>query len=123
MTAGEDQSQPVIGDLHLVLWRARLQGPQLAFEGGLADKRFGLLGQAPPASQSIDRAVAGRGRDPRARVGRDATLRPRLERADERVLDRLFGEVEVARHPDQRRDRPTLLVAEQAIDGLVGGVG
>ena len=55
-------------------------------------------------------------------IGRDAALRPRLERADERVLDRLLGEVEVARHPDQRRDRPALLLAEQPIDGVVGGV-
>ena len=122
VTAGEDQAQPVIGDLHLVLRRARLQGPQLAFEGRLPDQGLGLLGQPPPASQSIDGAVPRRGRDPRARVGRDATLRPCLERADERVLDGLLGKVEVARHPDQRRDRPALLLAEQAIDGVMGGV-
>jgi len=32
-------------------------------------------------------------------------------------LDRLLGQVEVARQPDQRRDRPPRLLAEDAVDG------
>ncbi len=48
--------------------------------------------------------------------------RPGLERADERILDGLLGEVEVAGHPDERGDGPALLLAEQAVDDLVGGV-
>ena len=44
----------------------------------------------------------------------------RLQRGDERVLDGLLGEVEVAEHADQRRDRPALLLAEEAVDDGVG---
>ena len=50
-----------------------------------------------------------------------APLRPDLESRDERVLDRLLGEVEVAEDADERRDRPPLLLAEQAVDDVVGG--
>jgi hypothetical protein len=35
---------------------------------------------------------------------------------DERLLDRVLREVEVAQDPDQGRDRPPLLRAEQAVD-------
>ncbi len=40
---------------------------------------------------------------------------------DERFLDGLLGEVEVAEDADERRDRPARFVAEQAVDDLVGG--
>ena len=39
-----------------------------------------------------------------------------LERRDERLLDRLLGEVEVAEDADERRDGPPLFLAEQAVD-------
>ena len=85
---------------------------------------LGLLAEAPPPAHAIDRAVPRRGRDPRPGIGRDAPDGPRLECGDERVLDRLLGEVEVAEDADERRDRPALLFAEQAVDDLVrGGVG
>ena len=48
-------------------------------------------------------------------------VRPGLEGGDERVLDGFLGEVEVAEDADQRRDRPSLLLAEQAVDDLVQG--
>ena len=47
--------------------------------------------------------------------------RPGLERRDERLLDGFLGEVEVAEDADERRDRPALLLAEQAVDDLVRG--
>ena len=80
-----------------------------------------LLHEAPAAAQPIDRAVARGGRDPGPGVRGDAALRPRLQGGDERLLDGLLGEVEVAEDPDQGRDRSPLLLAEQAIDDLVGG--
>ena len=68
--------------------------------------------------------MAGRRRDPGPGVVRHAALRPDLERRDERLLDRLLGEVEVAKDADERRDRPARFLAEQAIDEIVGdGVG
>ncbi|MDX6229225.1 MAG: hypothetical protein QOI76_2615 [Frankiales bacterium] len=44
-----------------------------------------------------------------------------LERHDERVLHRLLGEVEVAEHADERRDRPPGLLPKQALDRLRRG--
>jgi hypothetical protein len=46
-------------------------------------------------------------------------LGPGLERADERLLDRFLGEVEVAEDADERCDRPPRFLAEQAIDEFV----
>ena len=43
-------------------------------------------------------------------------VRPALERDDERLLDRLLGQIEVAEDADQRRDRPPRLAPEQAVD-------
>jgi hypothetical protein len=43
---------------------------------------------------------------------------PDLHGDDEGLLDRVLGEVEVAEDADQRGDRPSRLVAEQAIDQL-----
>jgi hypothetical protein len=42
--------------------------------------------------------------------------RPALQGHGEGVLDRLLGQVEVAQHPDERRDRPPRLLTEQAVD-------
>jgi hypothetical protein len=40
-----------------------------------------------------------------------------LERGDERLLDRLFGEVEVAELADERREGAAGLLAEDTVDG------
>ena len=122
VAAREDESQSVIHDGHGVLRRPGIDGAQVRFEGRLARERLGLLGQPLPPAKPVDGAVAGRGGDPRSRVVRHAALRPRLERTDERVLDGLLGQIEVARHPDEGRDRPSLLLAEEAVDGIAGGV-
>jgi hypothetical protein len=44
-----------------------------------------------------------------------------VERHDEGVLHRLLGEVEVAEHADERRDRPPGLLPKQALDRLCRG--
>jgi hypothetical protein len=84
---------------------------------------LGLLDECPAPTQTINRAVSRRRRDPRTGVVRDAALWPRLERDDECFLDRLFGEIEIAEYPDERRDRPTGFLAKQPIDDSmsVGG--
>jgi hypothetical protein len=43
---------------------------------------------------------------------------PALEGDDERLLDRLLGEIEVAEDPDKRGDRPPRLAPEQAVDEI-----
>src|SRR5262249_27417711 len=76
-------------------------------------------GEPLPASQPVDRPVPGGGRDPGARVVRDPSLRPGLERGDEGVLDGFLREIEVAEDADQGGDGTALLLAEQAADELV----
>ncbi len=87
----------------------------------LAPELLGLLAQARATSQSVDGPVARGRRDPRARVVGHAAVRPGLQGDDERVLDGLLGEVEVAEDADERRDGAALLGAEQSVDDLVGG--
>ena len=99
--------------------RRRLDGRELRLDRRSRAELIGLLAQPPAAAQPVDRPVARGRRDPRPGVGGHAAVRPGLERGDERVLDGLLGEVEVAEDADQRRDRPALLLAEQAVDDLV----
>jgi hypothetical protein len=119
VAAGEDQPKPVVG--HLVIG-LRLLGVDLLGPGGKslqALEHLLLHLKRPLAPQPVDRLVAADPGDPGARVVRDAVCRPALERDDERLLDRLLGEVEVAEDPDQARDRPSRLVPEQAVDELI----
>ncbi len=68
------------------------------------------------APEPVDGTVAGRRRDPRTGVRRQSGLGPALRRHDERFLDRLFGDVDVAEETDQRRDRTSGLVPEDAAE-------
>ena len=49
-------------------------------------------------------------------LGGEPVAGPALQRDDEGLLHGLLGEVEVAGQPDERRDRPSALFAEQAVD-------
>jgi hypothetical protein len=123
MATGEDETKSVVRDRHVVSHALdRVDRRELGLDGNLAAELFGLLAQPTAAAQSIDRPVARGRRDPGARVGRDAPLRPRLERRDERVLDGFLGEVEIAQDADERRDGSPLLLAEQAVDDVARGV-
>jgi hypothetical protein len=114
MAAGEDQPQAVVSDQWRVLWQGILLGGRWLERLEL----LLLLGAAALAPEPVDCLVARGGRDPGARVVRDAALGPDLQGDDEGLLDRVLGEVEVAENADQRGDRPSRLVAEQAIDQL-----
>src|SRR5919201_2574572 len=106
MTAGEDQPQPLVGDLVHLVHAERLQGRE----------HLDLLPAAAVASEAVDRPVT-RGRDdPGAGVGRDALGRPTLQRDREGVLDGLLRDVEAAGDPDERGDRASRLASERAID-------
>ena len=91
---------------------------------GVPPEELLFVDQPTPSTEAIDGAVPGRGRDPRSRVRGHTALRPDLEGRDEGVLHRLLGEVEVAEDADERRDRPSGFLAEQAVDDLVScGLG
>ena len=79
----------------------------------------GPFAQPALAPEPVDRPVAGRRRDPGAGVVGDAVGGPALQRDRERLLHGLLGEVEVAEDADERRDRPSRLAPEQAVDDLV----
>ena len=49
---------------------------------------------------------------------RGTPVRPHLERDDEGVLDRFLGQVEVAQHADESRDRAPRLLTEHAVDSV-----
>ena len=111
VAAREDQPEPVVGDrAHVALVASE------RLELGEPGLRLGLLAERPLASQPVDRPVARRRRDPRAGVVGDPRSGHIRSACDERLLDRVLGQVEVAEDADQGRDRPPLLLAEQAVD-------
>ena len=115
VAAGEDEAEAVVvhacirvGEL---VWLVRLVEERGL---GMAVVAGGL------AAQPVDGAVAGGGGDPPAGVGRQPLLRPPLARDDERLLDHLFGDVDVAEETDQGGDDPAGLLSEDPFE--VGGV-
>jgi len=52
------------------------------------------------AAQAVDGSIAGSGRDPAARVGRQAVARPCAQGDGERLLDCVLGKVDVAEGMD-----------------------
>jgi hypothetical protein len=117
VAAGEDQPQPVVGHRRLRFGVELLGAGRQRLE---ALEHLLLHTQGLLAAEAIDRLVARHPGYPGAGVVRDAVARPALERDDEGFLDRLLGGVEVTQDADQARDRPSRLVAEQAVDDLIG---
>ena len=66
--------------------------------------------------QFVDGAIPSRGDDPASWVGRQTRLRPFLGRHQEGVLNRLLGEVDVAKEADQGGYRLAGLFPEGPID-------
>ena len=111
MTAREDQPKPVVRDAaHVGL----IGGERL--ELGEPRECDVLLAKRSLSSDPVDGTVAGGRGDPCARRRGHAARRPRPERFGERLLDGVLGEIEVTEDPDQGRDGPALLLAEQAVD-------
>ena len=107
MAAREDQLQPLVGKprlVHLVLHDL----------GHLEQSR--LLGERAVAAQTVDRAVSGRDRQPRARVGRRTVARPAFGCDREGLLSGLLGEVKVAEEADQVCEDAAPLVSEDLLE-------
>lgn len=108
MATGEDQSEALVGYLlHVV--SQRFERPQLLslpfFDGSNAF-----------ASEAIYRLVASGEDDPGPWIMRNSSLRPSSQRLQECVLNGVFGQIEAARRSDESRDRPSRLMAKQAVE-------
>ena len=96
---------------HLRRLGARLQQGRLRLAA--------VAGRLPP--QAVQGLVAGGGDDPAARVGRHARGGPALRGHGEGLLDRLFGDVDVAEDADQGGHGTARTLPVGALDG--GGIG
>ncbi len=120
MAAGEDQPQPVIGQVGRLV-----EGGFLAAARKLERRLQRAAGppiQAVPA-QPVERLVAGGADQPGPRLRRRAGARPLRQRRGEGVLQRFFRQVEVADQPDQGREDPPALGTKGRLDGAGGGQG
>ena len=107
VTAGEYQAQPVVA-------HGALLG---RFVAGVQQGSLGLpvlTGRLP--AEAVDGPVAGGGDDPAGRARRQAVRWPPLYRHGERVLYRIFGDVEVAEGAGQDGHRAAVLGAEDVFD-------
>ena len=108
MTAREDEAEPVV--LHVAHQIDRLIA--LVEQRGL---RMTVVADALTA-EAIDGAIAsGRG-DPAARIRRKSGGRPPLARNEERLLDHLFGDVDVAEETDQVGDHSAGFLSEDPVE-------
>ena len=128
MTRGKDEAQQIVAD---VIGTARIQRVRdIGFDVGLhhfdlARQRLAAARLRGRLAQHVERAVAGGGHEPGARVGRHAARRPMLQRRHQGVLRGLFGQRQVAQmargvgHHLGRLDAPDSL--DLAADGVMIG--
>ena len=102
MATGEDEAQPVVGH------------GSGRFRGGCPEQ----LVASGITAYLVDGSVSCRDGDPAARVRGYAVGRPAPYGDRERVLDRVFGQFDVAEHRDQGSDGPAGFRAEDPADRL-----
>src|SRR5574338_368046 len=110
MAAREDELESLVGKarvLHLV---------HRVLRGSGHLEQTGLRGEHAVTAQAVDRAVAGRDRQPGTRIGRHAVARPAFGGGRERLLGGFFGEIEVTQEADQTREDAAPLVAEDLLE-------
>jgi hypothetical protein len=107
MAAGEDQLQPLVRKrlvLHLLFHRLRRL------------EQAGLRREGAVTPDSVDRPIASRGRQPRARIGGRTGAGPQFGGDRERLLRGLLGEIEVAEEADQVGQDSSPLLAEDLLE-------
>jgi hypothetical protein len=122
MAAREHQAEPVVGD--------RVAGVRFERRPGVIDvlvlQHFSQPLRAKrvrtPAPEAVDGATTRRDRQPGAGVGRDAMAAPVGDRRDERILQRVFGQFEVAGVADERGKDSRTMDAKRSIDRLARGI-
>jgi hypothetical protein len=112
VAAGEDQPQPVVADHVGLGFRGRLLRLQ-------QQRQLGLEGL--PAAHDVERLAPRDRRQPRPRPVRDTVARPRPQRLHVRVLHRLLGRVQVARHAHRRGEHEGPLAAVRVGDRVLDG--
>ena len=121
VTTREDQAQSIVGDRHVVVQTcAGLDRRQIRLDRRVAGQLVGLVAKSPTtgSGRSPDPGKVG---DPH-RICRDAAV-GQTSSAAMNASWTASCQVEVAEDADERRDRPSLLLAEQAVDDIVGGGG
>ena len=117
MTGDEHQAQEVVADVivdrGIEVWLGHLLRLKLATE-------FLVLAlHASVSADVIDCTMLGGGHEPGARVGRDARLRPLLQRGDESILRKVLGQTDIADDPRQPGNEPRGLNPPDCIDGAM----
>src|SRR5690242_21908575 len=111
MATREDQAQPIILDAFIVPWRR--------FVGNVLDALRMVLDRIEPSAppDAVDRFEPAGRNEPRPRILGNAVPRPLLERCAKCVMQRFFGDIEIAEQPHQRgEDTPRF----RSVDGLCG---
>ncbi len=114
VTAREDEPKAIVGDL--IAFRIEL----VEFPHHRLHLQFASEGRRAP--QPVEGSVLRDGRQPRARIARDAVARPRDHGRFECLGGAVLGERPVASDPDQRRHDPGPLGPVRCRDGLRDGV-
>ena len=121
MAAGEDQSQPIVRDLARVV---------VGFLDGPVEPRRPVcverLGRLLPPPEAVDGLVAGRLDDPGARKLGHPRVAPLVNGGGKCFLGRLFGQIEVAQEPDERRHDPAPIRPVNGVDrgrGVLDSLG
>src|SRR5256885_17205886 len=103
MAAGEDQAQAVVYcAIGLTSVPASVPALVRVLVCPLARHGDDPLVEHGAAAQVVDRLEAAGAHEPGTRMRRHAGSRPLLERGDEGIVKRLFGDVEVTEEADQR---------------------
>ncbi len=115
VTGREDQSEQLIADV-IVHRGFQLLKAGIAF-GVEAAGNLGMLAiEHPIAAHAVDGATLCCSHQPRTGIMGNTGRRPFGERADQRVLGKLLGPVDIARHPRKARDEPRPLDPEDRLD-------
>src|SRR6185312_1054566 len=120
MAASKDETQPVVAERLIVRILGHRRNVRLGARY-LALENIGAKDSI--AADAIDRFVAARPDQPRARIGRHACRRPLLDGGREGLLPRLFGQIEIAEQADQCCKNTTRLPAEDLLNYPIGHTG
>jgi hypothetical protein len=98
VAAGEDQTQPIVFERLMLEWRR--VDRRLELPGEFHNRRV----ETRTTAQDVDRLEPASGHQPRERVVGQPVAWPPLDGGRERFVQRLFGQIEIADKPDERRE-------------------